>query len=255
MTATIPDEAAIKAMLDKDIGNVEAYYNQLLEIAGGNRDFALKWLQKEYQTALGTNDANRTAFLAKVASKDEETNGRIPYDYEKYTTRQLEDYKTGTEGIDRVKKRLQEDYDTTLQGKTIDWNDSRQTQSESLIADRLMSGTREQTLSEGGIAGQRAQKLETAIGQEKKTLDTSLARGLEDQTVAQTALDIENQRKLADLKDEYRRAALDEIAAKEKGTESANLTYSNTKKQINAEKNKEISSLKNQYTTVFGTES
>jgi hypothetical protein len=230
----------IEEWLSQYTGGINEYYDALNQLAQGDRDFVLKWINKEFEQAMGTDDQARAEFMAAVASADEERLGRIPYDYQKYTSRQLEDYKLGIEGIDRVKKRLEEDYDTTMAGKQIDWSEARQNQNESLIADRLMSGSREQMLNQGGIAGQRAAKLETAINQEQDVLEREQNRALEDIQTEREALDLQNQRNLDDLKDQYRREAVDSIYDKEYNTEKANHDYENTIANQNLSRDKEI---------------
>ncbi len=193
---------------------VNQYYDQMISDAQGDRDYIAKYLDAQHEIALGKNDSAQAAFLEKVANKVEEEIGRIPYDYEKYTARELEDYakttKQLTEDKDKVLSRLNQDDQTAREGKEIEWGQARQNQAESLVSSGLLTGTREKA---GGIAGQRVGQLETQIKREGEALDTTLQRGTED-TMTTFNRGIEEAetsktRNTQDIADKYRRQAID----------------------------------------------
>ena len=232
------DIEAANKLLQESLGNIEVYYDALNKIAGGNRDFVLKWIQKEFEIAMGNNDSERAAFMAKVANADEERMGRIPFDYELKTAREIQDWQMGLDALERARRRVEEDYMTARAGKEIEWGEARQGQNEGLISQGLLKGTREVQLTAGGIASQRMQKLEGAIQLEKEAQDTQQARSLEDIEKEREAGEIAHSRKLEDIQTEARRNAVDTIYQKEYGSEKAEHDYQTQSKQ--SEINKEM---------------
>lgn len=74
--------------LQKSKDEINKYVSELVNEANGDYDFVVKFLKKQYQMSLGTDDAARTKFFEDVADKLEERIGRIPYDYETLTARE-----------------------------------------------------------------------------------------------------------------------------------------------------------------------
>lgn len=78
--------------------------NELISMAAGNRDFAIRQLDAEHQVALGTGDVERAAFLEKVSDKLEQKIGTIAYDYERDIGRLEENKKTALERLAAAEK-------------------------------------------------------------------------------------------------------------------------------------------------------
>jgi hypothetical protein len=70
---------------------INKYIDDLKEEAQGDFAFVTKFLKKQFEFALGTDDTARAGFFAKVANTLEERIGRVPYDFEKFTGREKED--------------------------------------------------------------------------------------------------------------------------------------------------------------------
>lgn len=70
---------------------INQYIDELKGYAQGDYDFVVKYLKKQFTTALGSDDSARADFFAKVANQLESRVGRIPYDYELKTGREKED--------------------------------------------------------------------------------------------------------------------------------------------------------------------
>ncbi len=106
--------AALLESVKNDMAGADnRYIDDLIGQSQGDMEFILRKLDSDHKIALGTDDGARAAFFEKVADSLEARIGRIPYDYERYTTRELQDLATGTERItssrDLVLKRLDED--------------------------------------------------------------------------------------------------------------------------------------------------
>lgn len=77
--------------LDEINAAADKYANDLRATAKGDYDFAIKWLTKQHETALGSNDTETAKFFEQVASSLETKIGRIPYDYLTKTDREKQD--------------------------------------------------------------------------------------------------------------------------------------------------------------------
>lgn len=81
----------IRAMDEQAADEISQYVDELRDEAQGDYDFIVKFLKRQFENALGTDDQARARFIAQVANKTEERIGRIPFDYEQKTGREKED--------------------------------------------------------------------------------------------------------------------------------------------------------------------
>lgn len=215
----------------------DAYVNDLLGQAGGDRDFAIKQLKRDHELALGTDDQARAKFLESVADKLEQQIGTIPYDYQVGTTRTQEDLTRTTELTNRNKNqalaRLAEDEKVWKDQFADTSKESRITQQESLLKRGILSGTRG---SAQGLAGSEVRNLEKDLGTTLSAYERELGRSRKDiETQASDVLSeaqIGATRKLEDLKTSARRGATTAQDTLAFGSEAANRQYEAKKKEL-----------------------
>jgi hypothetical protein len=225
------------ANLDELNAATDRYIDDLINEANGDLQFILKRLDAEHELALGTDETARAQFLEKVADKLEERVGRIPYDYEKYTSRELEDFARNSKRIGEDKntalQRLNEDEAVYKQEAAIANKEDRIAQQEELAQRGILQGTRDQA---GGVAGQDVQSLETdinardtamerALGRSRFDVTQQATRGLEDAT-------LNKDRNIADITTKARRDALDQIMNDKFGREGAQRNYDKQKRAL-----------------------
>lgn len=225
------------------------YIDDLIGEAGGDRDYIVRKLDAEFDLALGTDDGARADFLQKVSDSLEQRIGRIPYDYEKFSARELEDYARGTtrlkEDTSTALARLGEDERVLKEENKKASMLERRTQQEELASRGLLEGTRDQAQGIAGtLAGEldqditnRDTALDRAIGRERFDIGLGQTRGLED-------FDTAKNRNLADITTTARRGAIDEQNTFTFGTEAANREYEKTKKSL--ERQRQTDKLYNQ---------
>ena len=265
-----PEDAAAQDAKNKGIGQqsgslygtmnqaIDEYINSLISEAKGDKEFIIKKLTAEHQLALGNNDSQTAQFLETVSDALEKKVGRIPYDYEKYTARELEDYAKSKSRLesssDLALKRLAEDEAYLKQGVDANALIDRRNQESTLNQRGIIQGTREQAQ---GLAGQEVKTLETdidrryqalakSIGREKENIGISKTQGLED-------LALSKNRSLEDLKTEARRSAENQQLSTSFGTESANRSFEARKKALEAQRQEmRIPTLSSSYNYIYG---
>ncbi len=196
---------------------VNRYVESLLGEAKGQRDLMLKKIDAEHKLALGNDDAQTAQFLESVADGLEQKIGRIPYDYQKYTARELEDYSRGsgrvTENRDIALKRLAED--EKIAGGL---------QSEDLNSRGLMAGQDPKDLQ--GLARQQFdQNVTNPFNRNEEDLTRESGRNLED-------LGLNKDRRIQDIRTDTRRGTQDTQNARQFGKESTNLEYDGRMKAL-----------------------
>lgn len=213
------------------------YVNDLLNQAGGDKDFVIKQLKREHELALGTDDQARATFLESVADKLEEKIGTIPYDYQVGTTRTKEDLATTTTLTERNKSqalaRLAEDEKVWKDQFQDTSKTSRVSQQEQLLQRGILSGTRGEAQ---GLAGQEVGKLETDLSNTLSAYERELGRNKQDITTSASDTLAEAQtsatRKLEDLKTAARRGATTAQDTLSFGSEAAQRQYDAKKKEL-----------------------
>jgi hypothetical protein len=242
----------LRARKDMAFADIDKAAEQLINEAQGRYDYIARWLEKEFQVALGTDDQARQEFLKKVYSATEERIGRIPYDYEKYTNRQLEDYALSSgrlaEDTQKAMDIAKKDYDFLKQQQDAAQAQERQTQTENLLARGILTSERSEAQ---GVSGQAVGKLESAIGLEnemsQEEYDRKIAQIALNRLRGQEDLDITKTRGLADITDKYRREAQDATMTRDKEKEGAQLTLEQQKAQVNRDREREKRNVESMY--------
>lgn len=227
----------LKGVIDSD----NAYIDQLIGEAQGDLNLMLKKLDAEHKLALGSDDGARADFLERVADKLEERIGRIPYDYERYTSRELESYarESGRVVSDKTTalKRLDEDEKVLRENARLEADQERELQGAELNERGILSSTRENAT---GLAGKNVRTLEGAINRKEQEITRAVGRdrfdisqganrSLEDLLTGHTQT-------LEDIKTDARRGAIDQEQATSFGKESAQREFENRKTALERER-------------------
>lgn len=157
------------------------YISQILEQAGGDKDFAIKILTRDHELAVGSDDAQTAAFLEKVSDDLEAKIGRIPYDYEITSKRIGEDLSRKTEVTNRdtnlALSRISEDEKIWKDQFARESGDVRQSESESLSERGLLQGKRGEA---EGLAGREVGRTEGSLSRTLSAYDRALGRDVSD---------------------------------------------------------------------------
>lgn len=238
MAVLQPGEQLITTAFDQSVDN---FIQQLIQEAEGDKNFLIKRLDAEHDLALGTDDQARARFLETVANKLEERIGRIPFDFEKFTNRELEDFARGKQrsdiSTDRALARLAEDEKVALGTLERETEAVRQFEGEELGARGILEGTREEAT---GLAGEEVRKTEGAIGRAGAALTGEVGRTREDIVTVQktTAEDLlrAKERGLEDITTASRRGAIDEAQRFRLGKEGASRALEAEKRRLERER-------------------
>lgn len=217
----VPTSAGLDASLLQDVMNLakgnptlekiiqadSKYIDDLIAQSQGDLEFALRKLDSDHKIALGTDDQARASFFETVADALEARIGQIPYDYEKYTNRELQNFSRSSGRItsdrDLALKRLDEDEVLVKQQMEEDKIKETQLTKETLNQRGMVTG---------GIADKELQELnskftdqkdaiERSLSRERGELNLSADRGMED-------LSTTTGRNLEDIKTDARRAGI-----------------------------------------------
>lgn len=205
---------------------VNKYADELIAQANGDYDFAAKWIENAYKTALGTDDQERAAFLKKVANGLEAKVGRINFDHQTGTYRVNEDAQIGEERTIRTREtalaRLAEDEQVLNKQYEQENQTARQDQAESLNERGILSSTRGDAT---GLAGRNVGELEGQIGDRMSALQRAFARDRQDVTTSAADqlqdIGIAKTRGLEDLTTTARRGAQDAQDTRDYSLEAA----------------------------------
>jgi len=223
---------------------VDEYINDLIQQSQGDRDFIIRQLNAQHEMALGSDKGEEAAFLERVADKLEEKIGRIPYDFEKYSARELDDFAKGTQRLTENKdialRRLGEDEKVAQRQLEINREQERRGQGESLSQRGLLTGTREETVGLGAKSvGELEENLQSrqdaltrSVSRTGEEIGLTFGRGISDITTAKD-------RGLEDLTTQARRAALGQQQSTQYGLESANRAADARKKLLEKQRQQE----------------
>lgn len=223
------------------ISSDNSYIDQLIGEAQGNLNFALKKLDAEHKLALGSDDQARATFLEKVADQLEQRIGRIPYDYERYTNRELQDYAQNTGRVQSDQKtalqRLDEDEQVLRQQADTEAAQARQDQAGDLNSRGILSSTRENAT---GLAGKNVKDLENKINLRAQDITRATTRDRQDinegAARSLTDLGVAHNRSLEDITALARRGAIDQQQATDFGKEGANLDFQSQQTALERER-------------------
>lgn len=216
-----------------------AYIDSLKAQSQGQLDLMLKKLDTEHKLALGNGDDNGAKFLESVANNLESQIGRIPYDYQRYTDRELKSYALGNTAIAQNKQnaldKLANDEKTLAQTQ----GQSNVNTVEDLNQRGLMYGqtptggmnptpstpTAQPLTGMGGVAGQTANTQNANFGTQWNA-NAIAGQGINNTFgQQQSTLDLNHANTLEDLTTGARRDAQDANNADTFGTQQAQLTY------------------------------
>lgn len=197
--------------------SVDRYIESLMGEAKGQRDLMLKKLDAEHKLALGNDDGQTAAFLESVSDALETKIGRMPYDYQRYTARELETYGTNSRNINDNRK-------LALDKLAMDERNLGQSSKENLNSRGLLTGQNPDDLD--GTAGQQFDKTVTEpVGMERSSINLQADQ-------MQTGEDFRHRTSLEDLKVDARRGAQDQQLSTQFGREGTNLEYDSRMKAL-----------------------
>jgi len=216
------------------------YIDSLMSQNKGQLDLALKQLDAQHKLALGNDDTEQAKFLESVANSLESQIGRIPYDYQKYSNRELQQYAMGNTNIANNKQlaldKLSNDEQNNLASLNLNQGQANQATAEDLNKRGLLTGQAPQGMFQGssltginGVGGQVAGQQNTDFGNQRNVITSGYDLGVRgtnlDASQQQNALDFQHQNTMTDLTDQARRDAQDAGNAYTFGTQSANLGF------------------------------
>jgi hypothetical protein len=213
---------------------INEYIDELKAEANGDYDFVVKFLKRQFETALGTDDVAKADFLAKVANVTEERVGRIPYDYDLMTGREKEDLNRYLQQADAddARQRQQEKEFEAQQQLAIEQEQKQ-----------VREGANERGMLDSGIEKRQSQEAQTTretnvIEPQRSTFAYQQAMRNFDRSGAI----LQSQRNLADLTTDARRSAQDSQYSFDYGIEKANLSLEQRLAEIEREKSSQYRS-------------
>lgn len=236
------DPTEFNALLGSQDNGVDTYIESLLSEAKGDLNLALGNLEHTFDIALGTDDTAAQNFILSVADTLEQKIGRIPYDYQKMTSREIEDYARSTERTNtttsKLLTRLKEDEDLNRADMQARQEQERALQGEDLNARGISEGMTRRNAR--GLAGKEVGTLESDISRRNTAFDRLASRNQEDvlynqKLALEDALTAKN-RNTEDLTTAARRGALDSSYARTYGTQVAQNSFNKTKAQLERER-------------------
>jgi hypothetical protein len=235
--------------------NNNAYIDQLLSQAKGQRDLVLKQLDAQHQLALGNNDDATAKFLESVADQVEAQEGRIPYDYNRYTARENQGYGIQSGQIADTRQlalaKLAEDERAQTAGLNLAQGQGNQTTAEALNQRGLAYGavptgltggapTTQALGGFGGIGSYAQNANNTGFANQRTALTNSIGLGRQEANLtakqAQQNLDFAHQNTLQDLTTNARRDVQDQQNAYTFGTQQANQNFGITQADLNRQR-------------------
>lgn len=215
------------------IAQEQKYIQSLMDQAGNQKDLAVKMLDAQHQLALGNNDTQTAKFLESVANTMEQQMGRIPYDYERYTTRENQQYALGNQGIsqgrDLALQKLANDENAALQNLSFSQQQANQQGAEDLNSRGLLNGQTYQNPT--GLAGQQKTQLNTPFANQRSQLQTAYntnTQGVnQDYGLQQQNLNLAHTNALQDIQTDARRQVQDQQNSYQFGAQQANQAYNN----------------------------
>jgi hypothetical protein len=231
--------------------SVNKYIDNLLSESQGQRDLMLKRLDAEHKLALGNEDPAGAKFLETVADGLEQKIGRIPYDYQRYNHRELEQYALGNRGIAEQKNlaldKLNNDEQIAKQGLGFKQGQANASTAESLNQRGLITGQTPQGMNQpssltglSGLAGKTAGIQNQDFSNQFGALSSTNAlarRGInEGAGLAQSTLDFNHNNTMQDLTTGARRDAQDQNNTFSFGQDTANQSYAAAMKRLESER-------------------
>lgn len=223
--------------------SVNKYIDDLMSEAGNRRDLLLKRLDAEHKLALGNDDTARAEFLERVADGLEQKIGRIPYDYQRYSARELESYAMDTKQNEQNRslalQKLEND-EKALRQEQISTN---KTAVEELNARGLLEGQRPIVEPDANIGPAPIQGLTGLAGATAGSVNQQFANRWGQSDLNRQGVNLsadqfneqrgfQNRNLMEDLTVDARRGAQDQQNAFTFGREGANLDYEEQRKAL-----------------------
>lgn len=216
-----------------DLSNsVNSYIDSLMGQSKGQLDLALKRLDTEHKLALGNNDPQRAQFLENVADNLEQQIGRIPYDYQRYSDRELRQYALGQSNITNTREQALKRLALDEQNLGQQQGQANQSLAENLNERGLLSGQTPQGLGQPtnltgltGVAGKIANTQNNQFGLQREGIDLSREGVNTTADLQQKTLDFNHANTMDDLKVNARRDAQDSENAYTFGRDQANQSF------------------------------
>jgi hypothetical protein len=205
-------EEQIRSIDSQAADEINKYIDELKGEAQGDYDFVVKFLKKQFETALGTDDSARAEFFSKVANQLEKRVGRIPFDF---------DVKTGREKVDIANFLRRTDIeDTDLRARELEFQQQQE------FATGLETEQRKEEFGARGLLDSGLQKKRASQQAEARRLQTDpvrrafeLERTRRGEQVGEAKL--QSGRRLEDIETSARRGGEDVQFGFEKGSEAA----------------------------------
>lgn len=213
---------------------INKYIDELKGYAQGDYDFVVKYLKKQFETALGTDDKARAEFFKEVSNTLEKRIGRIPYDYELKTGREKEDIANFLKAKDEE--------DTEQRKQEIEFQ-AQQELASTKEQKVVKEGANERGMLDSGIEKRQSQEVATdrkvnVIDPQERKFAFQQALRDEDRRLGK----ISSERNLADIKTEARRGGEDEQSNLEYGTEKAKKTLEERLAEIERSRSQQMRS-------------
>ena len=205
-------ESQIRAIDTQAADEINKYIDELKGEAQGDYDFIVKFLKRQFDTALGTDDSARAEFFSQVANQLEKRIGRIPFDF---------DVQTGREKIDIANfLRRQDLEDTDLRTREVEFKQQQE------FATGLETEQREEGFNKRGLLGSGIQDKQAAQQAEARRLQTDpVRRAFELERTRRgeqtSEAQLQSGRRLEDITTGARRGGEDVQFGFEKGSEAA----------------------------------
>lgn len=224
---------------------VNSYIDSLTNLAQGDYDFIAKWIESNYQEAVGKDDKDTARFLKTVASEMENKVGRLRYDYNTQKYQLEEDKGTATtrlnQDVSTALSRLKEDQSILTEQYKRDAAKARSQQGSSLNERGILASTREDAQ---GLAGKEVGDLEREIQDRFSALERAYGRDTADynQSLNRGLFDINQgfSRGMESLNTGVRRGIIDQQQSRDYNTEQAKLDFEKRKKQLEAERSSSL---------------
>jgi hypothetical protein len=206
----------IRALDSQAADEINKYIDELKGEAQGDFDFITKFLKRQFETALGTDNQARAEFFSKVANQLEKRIGRIPFDF---------DLKTGREKVDIANfLRRQDIEDTDLRAREAEF-EQQQEFATGIETEQRKEEFGARGLLDSGLQVKRRQQQEEArklsTDPIRRAFDLERTRRTEQSKEAQ----LQSGRRLEDIQTGARRGAEDVQFGFDKGSEAAQLDF------------------------------
>lgn len=190
--------------LNEQLAQVQKYADELIKESQDNFDFITKFLDKQHNIALGTDDKGLAEFYEQVSDSVEERMGRIPFDFQQRTEREKEDLQSLLQENARQKRQIESEFEL------------RKTEDQKALTESFQA--------RGFGPGSGIQKADEARAEERRQL--ALRRQVDPLEERERVSKVLSARRLTDIGTEARRGAQDFALDEEQRRERATMSLS-----------------------------